>query len=114
MMPASVRTALTSGMTPSYCTGISQPSKGTLRAPSATWRSRRGVCCNVWAMRPMLTRRRKVPLRLRLELRRLAAFAPARLAAESRGDHRDLHLVTEGVVDDGSEDDVRVLVGGTR
>ena len=37
--PQSSRTALCSGMTPSYCTGISQPANGTMRAPSATWRS---------------------------------------------------------------------------
>ena len=36
--PASVRTARCSGITPSYCTGISQPANGTMRAPSATWR----------------------------------------------------------------------------
>ena len=34
-----VRTALTSGMTPSYWTGISQPAKGTIRARSARCRS---------------------------------------------------------------------------
>ena len=34
--PASVRTALCSGITPSYCTGISQPANGTSRAPAAT------------------------------------------------------------------------------
>ena len=32
-----------SGMMPSYCTGISQPAKGTIRAPAARWRSWRGV-----------------------------------------------------------------------
>ena len=37
--PQSSRTALCSGITPSYCTGISQPANGTMRAPSATWRS---------------------------------------------------------------------------
>src|SRR6185437_10955027 len=42
--PAWVRTAWCSGMTPWYCTGISHPAKGTIRAPAATWRSRSGVC----------------------------------------------------------------------
>ena len=37
--PQSSRTARCSGMTPSYCTGISQPAKGTIRAPRETWRS---------------------------------------------------------------------------
>ena len=37
--PASVRTARCSASTPSYCTGISQPAKGTMRAPAATCRS---------------------------------------------------------------------------
>ena len=37
--PRSRRTARCSGITPSYCTGMSQPAKGTMRAPSATWRS---------------------------------------------------------------------------
>ena len=32
-------TAATSAMTPSYCTGMSQPPKGTMRAPRATWAS---------------------------------------------------------------------------
>ena len=31
--PQSERTARCSGMTPSYCTGISQPANGTIRAP---------------------------------------------------------------------------------
>ena len=34
--PASERTARCSGITPSYCTGISQPANGTRRAPAAT------------------------------------------------------------------------------
>ena len=34
--PASVRTARCSWITPSYCTGISQPANGTIRAPRAT------------------------------------------------------------------------------
>ena len=42
--PQSVRTARCSAMTPSYWTGISQPAKGTMRAPAATWRSWSGVC----------------------------------------------------------------------
>ena len=33
--------------TPSYCTGISQPANGTMRAPSATWRSKSGVRSSV-------------------------------------------------------------------
>ena len=37
--PESVRTALCSAITPSYCTGISQPANGTSRAPAATCRS---------------------------------------------------------------------------
>ena len=32
--PQSVRTARCSGITPSYCTGISQPANGTMRAPA--------------------------------------------------------------------------------
>ena len=35
-IPAWERTARCSGMTPWYCTGISQPAKGTIRAPAAT------------------------------------------------------------------------------
>ena len=34
--PASERTARCSGITPSYCTGISHPANGTRRAPAAT------------------------------------------------------------------------------
>ena len=34
--PASVRTALCSASTPSYCTGISQPANGTMRPPAST------------------------------------------------------------------------------
>src|SRR5436305_4522757 len=34
---------------PSYCTGISQPANGTMRAPAATWRSCSGVRRTVWA-----------------------------------------------------------------
>ena len=45
--PQSVRTARCSGMTPSYCTGISQPANGTIRAPAATWRSWSGVSARV-------------------------------------------------------------------
>src|SRR3954454_4047690 len=41
--PARVRTATCSGLIPSYCTGISQPAKGTSRAPAAAWRSYRAV-----------------------------------------------------------------------
>ena len=41
--PAPVRTATCSWRTPSYCTGISHPAKGTRRAPAASWRSNRGV-----------------------------------------------------------------------
>ncbi len=41
--PACARTARCSGMMPSYCTGISQPAKGTIRAPAARWRSWSGV-----------------------------------------------------------------------
>src|SRR4051812_18146688 len=47
--PADSRTARCSALTDSYWTGISQPAKGTSRAPAATWRSwsgvrRRAVC----------------------------------------------------------------------
>src|SRR5918995_3327420 len=46
--PQSLRTARCSGMTPSYWTGISQPAKGTRRAPAAACRPwsgvRRSVC----------------------------------------------------------------------
>src|SRR5829696_2192098 len=52
--PASARTARCSGMTPSYCTGISQPAKGTRRAPSATCRSWSGVRRSVCTTRRML------------------------------------------------------------
>src|SRR5918994_7134829 len=52
--PASLRTARCSGMTPSYCTGISQPAKGTRRAPSATCRSWIGVRRSVCTTRRML------------------------------------------------------------
>ena len=38
-MPTLDRTAFTSAMTPWYWTGISQPAKGTRRAPAATWLS---------------------------------------------------------------------------
>src|SRR6476659_6742099 len=48
--PASVRTARCSGITPSYWTGISQPAKGTIRAPSSTCRSWSGVCRSVSGM----------------------------------------------------------------
>ena len=41
--PAFVRTATCSWRMPSYCTGISQPAKGTSLAPAASWRSNRGV-----------------------------------------------------------------------
>src|SRR4051794_19518820 len=45
--PASVRTARCSGITPAYCTGMSQPANGTIRAPSSTCRSWSGVCRSV-------------------------------------------------------------------
>ncbi len=35
--PARVRTARCSSMMPVYCTGISHPLNGTMRAPAATW-----------------------------------------------------------------------------
>ena len=42
--PAPPRVARCSAMMPvGYCTGISQPPKSTIRAPSATWRSWNGV-----------------------------------------------------------------------
>ena len=37
--PAAPRTATCSSRMPAYCTGISQPAKGTSRAPAASWRS---------------------------------------------------------------------------
>ena len=37
--PAPVRTARCPSVTDVYCTGISQPAKSTILAPSATWRS---------------------------------------------------------------------------
>src|SRR5918996_2948916 len=42
-IPALVRTATCSCRIPSYWTGISQPAKGTSRAPAASCRSNRGV-----------------------------------------------------------------------
>src|SRR3954452_4409627 len=44
--PAAVRTARTSSMTPVYCTGISQPAKGTRRPPDSAWRAYSGVRCS--------------------------------------------------------------------
>src|SRR3954470_1475981 len=44
--PAAVRTARTSSMTPVYCTGISQPAKGTRRPPDSAWRPYSGVRCS--------------------------------------------------------------------
>ena len=41
--PAAVRTATCSCRTPSYCTGMSHPANGTMRAPARTWASCRGV-----------------------------------------------------------------------
>ena len=41
--PAAVRTARCSSITPRYCTGISQPAKGTSFAPAARWASYSGV-----------------------------------------------------------------------
>ena len=42
--PARWRTAWCSVSTPvGYCTGISQPPKGTMRPPAWTWTSNRGV-----------------------------------------------------------------------
>src|SRR5205823_182221 len=57
--PQSLRTARCSGMTPSYCTGISQPANGTIRAPSATCCSWRGVRRSVCTARMLM----KVPKR---------------------------------------------------
>src|SRR5437868_7563459 len=59
--PESVRTALCSGITPSYCTGISHPAKGTIRAPSAAWRSKSGVRRSVCIRRLMLKEAAPVP-----------------------------------------------------
>ncbi len=44
--PAAVRTARTSSITPAYCTGISQPAKGTRRPPDSAWRAYSGVRCS--------------------------------------------------------------------
>ena len=41
--PAAVRTARCSSMMPVYCTGMSQPPNGTMRAPRATCQSYSGV-----------------------------------------------------------------------
>ncbi len=42
--PAAVRTASCSAITEVYCTGMSQPAKSTIRAPSLRWASLSGVC----------------------------------------------------------------------
>lgn len=42
-MPACSRTALCSWLTPAYCTGISQPAKGTMRPPARWWAEKSGV-----------------------------------------------------------------------
>src|SRR6266446_3587826 len=176
--PVSVRTAMCSGITPSYCTGISHPANGTIRAPSATWRSKSGVRRSVCIRRLMLKEAAPVPppiggagtagpghrglllssnprghprtfrnsrgtkpvaLRVAQErrnfqdvVRAVEAFvsnglrlfggdllglgglcraAPARpVWAEPGCDHGHPHLVLERLVDDGAEDDVRILV----
>ena len=41
--PTARRTARCSSMIPVYCTGMSQPPKGTIFAPALTWTSRSGV-----------------------------------------------------------------------
>src|SRR5438445_4816954 len=41
--PTAPRTVRCSSMIPVYCTGISQPPKGTILAPALTWTSRSGV-----------------------------------------------------------------------
>ena len=46
-IPAAVRTARTSSITPAYWTGISNPANGTIRPPRARWRSKSGVRCSV-------------------------------------------------------------------
>src|SRR5215213_5990201 len=134
--PQSARTARCSGMTPSYCTGISQPAKGTRRAPSARCRSCSGVwrsvCttpgCYRGAFGLLAEERRHfehvlrnveavLGLRPRLRLGLLDSrppLAPVRARAEACGDHRHAHLVLERLVDHGAEDDIRVLVGGAR
>src|ERR1700681_4343083 len=43
--PAAWRTAKCSSRIDVYCCGSSQPPKSTMRPPSATWRSYRGVRC---------------------------------------------------------------------
>src|SRR5206468_10447693 len=53
---------------------------------------------------------RRSALRRLLQRRAELAAPPAALRAEARGDHRHAHLVFERRVDDGAEDDVRVLV----
>ena len=45
--PHASRTATCSSRIPPYCTGISQPAKGTSLAPASTWRSNSGVRLSV-------------------------------------------------------------------
>src|SRR4051812_28219656 len=59
--PESVRTAMCSGITPSYWTGISQPANGTIRAPRATCRSKSGVRKRVCIRRLMVKEAAPVP-----------------------------------------------------
>src|SRR5215204_4358379 len=121
--PASARTARCSGMTPSYCTGISQPAKGTRRAPAATWRSWSGVRRSVCTARTLVvpassdllfpgsvlpeegrdlellvgalrTTHHRLAVRRLLGLRRLDPPAPLG-AAEARRNHGHAHLVAE-------------------
>src|SRR5438105_15066285 len=177
--PESVRTAMCSGITPSYCTGISHPANGTIRAPSARWRSKSGVRRSVCIWRLMVKEAAPVPpsiggagtagpghrglllsssprgqartfrksrgtkpVALRVAQKRrnfedvvrdVEAFASGGLrlfagklfglrglrraspalpvSAEPSCDHGDADLVLERFVDDGAEDDVRILVG---
>src|SRR5919198_1374071 len=139
--PQSVRTARCSAITPSYCTGISQPANGTRRAPSSTWRAGRGggrTGCLPPEGAPSAAARggrgglvvaqegrplehlfgalealsRRDPLGRLLHRHAGLPAAPPALGAEAGRDDRHAHLVLEALVDDGAEDDVRVLVGG--
>ncbi len=47
--PTARRTARCSSTMPAYCTGISQPPNGTIRAPALTWTSNSGVRLSVSA-----------------------------------------------------------------
>ena len=103
--PARSRTAACSARMPAYCTGISQPANGTRRAPAATWRSYRGVRCNVSASAisaPTLAQNRAAPAPGgRRRPARLAALERHRLLEHrpvgQRDLERDLQLAHAGL-----------------